>query len=96
MAEKYILGETLPAVVTLTFDGTPTAADTITAKAIDPSGTQTSITPVGEPQAAPETGKYRADFTTPGNGKPGIWRIRVTAQIGSVVQIEELLYTVSA
>lgn len=88
--ETYIIGETLRATLTCYFDGTPTDPDTITAVAIDPEGTSTSVTPSDETGA----GNYAVQHTPSTSDTPGTWRIRVTATEGTSVEIEDVTFVV--
>ena len=89
--EPYIIGETLRATLTVTFDGAAVDPDTITAKAIEPrSGTEHSITPGDESG----TGNYSVAYTPEVTDPTGIWRIRVTAVKSGNTEIEDIMFTV--
>ena len=88
--ETYIIGETLRATIALTFDGTAADADTITAKAIDPDGNSTTVTPTDETG----TGNYSVAHTPSTSAATGNWRIRITATKSGNVEIEDVTFVV--
>lgn len=90
--DRYIIGETLRATLTVYFDGAAADPDTITAKAIDPAGTEHTVTPADETG----TGNYSVAYTPSATDPTGIWRIRVTAVEGSNTEIEDIEFLVVA
>lgn len=89
-ADTYIIGETLRATLTVTFDGTPTDPDSITAAAIAPDGISTAVTPTDETG----DGKYAVAHTPSTSGPTGTWKIRVTATKSGNVEIEDVAFVV--
>lgn len=89
--DTYFLGDTIRAIITFEFDDVAADVDTITAKVIDPEGTETPITPSNETG----DGQYAAAYTTSTSEPEGRWRIRATGSKNGNVKSGEEVFPVN-